>query len=58
MNWNETYLFFEDYDDTIMMTQSEIRELIIDEHERYLESIGFDFEEYIYENFKTEHDSY
>ena len=36
-----------DYDDTMMMTQSEIRELIVDEHDRYLEDIGFDFEEYI-----------
>ena len=48
MNWNETYLYQENYDDTMMMTQSEIRELIVDEHERYLESIGFDFEEYIH----------
>ncbi len=54
MNWNQTYLFFEDYDDTMMMTQSEIRELIIDEHERYLESVGFDVEEYIYAVFETE----
>ena len=47
MNWNETYLYQENYDDTMMMTQSEIRELIVDEHDRYLESIGFDVEEYI-----------
>ena len=34
-----------DYDDTMMMTESEIRELIVDEHDRKYES---DFEEYIH----------
>ena len=43
-----------DYDDTMMMTESEIRELIVDEHDRYLEDIGFDFEEYIHIHMEEE----
>ena len=34
------------YDDTMMMTESEIRELVVDEHDRYSERIGFDVEEW------------
>jgi hypothetical protein len=31
-----------------MMTELEIRELVVDEHDRYLEWIGFDVEEHIH----------